>query len=136
MLAPSGVSGKNFLPSTAGIGSSIITYSFTDSKSCANTATQTILVESCTTGSIANTHAIEGISIGYDPTVSHIYIEYLTNEKSEITLYDINGKLVYKEFLSSDRLKHSIDASNWTKGLYILKIQTNIGSESKTVHLY
>lgn len=56
-LSGNGLSGSDFIPSTAGTGSVTITYSFTDANSCTNTASQTTTVNTLPVVGIAGLNA-------------------------------------------------------------------------------
>ncbi|MFQ3576298.1 MAG: hypothetical protein SNJ77_07680, partial [Cytophagales bacterium] len=51
-----GVSGNSFNPSTAGVGTHILTYTFTDGNNCTNSATRTVTVNPLPVVSIDNTN--------------------------------------------------------------------------------
>ena len=59
----SGISGNTFDPATAGVGSHVITYSYTDGNSCSNTTTQTVVVNTLPTVAISNLQSAYCVSV-------------------------------------------------------------------------
>lgn len=113
-----GVTSNVFTPSIAGVGTTTITYSYTDNNSCTNTATSSLIVESCATiDEVSNSL----ISIYPNPTNGEINI--ITKDKmiNAIQLLDETGRLV-KVFETSQAGIYSVD--ELSDGIYTLLIQT------------
>jgi hypothetical protein len=50
-----------------------------------------------------------------------------------IEIFNVNGKLIYSDSGFIQQTQKEIDLSNYGKGVYILKIQTGTGVESKKI---
>lgn len=114
------VSGSQFSPATAGAGSFVVTYHYTDSHSCSNTANQTIFVSNCT-----GIEELSALSASVYPNpVSDLLTVQLSKavEHCAIKVYDATGKLVLSSEGSGD-LMH-VNTSQLTKGLYLLNLHT------------
>lgn len=66
----------------------------------------------------------EQVFIYPNPVLDRFSIEFNTDKKTRFSLYDINGKLVYK--CKNYRSKQQIDISNLSAGLYFLKLNDQI----------
>ena len=64
------------------------------------------------------------IKIYPNPTNKFINIDNIQN--SEINIYDINGKLIYKQFINENKLV--LDIKDWANGIYFIKTQSDTKS--------
>ncbi len=66
-------------------------------------------------------------SIYPNPTTDNINIIYDINGKVNLSIFDINGKLVYSEIInhSSNLNKHTVNVSNLSSGTYQILIRNN-----------
>lgn len=117
-----GVSGNIFDPSIAGIGTTQITYTYTDANNCQNTAQSSISVDNCAGIS-------EGISVNYDlypnPTTGEITIEFANKiQLIQAVLYDAHGKQVqlFDVIESNDTYHWSLN--DFPSGIYYLELIT------------
>jgi hypothetical protein len=121
-----GVSGGQFNPSAAGVGTKTITYSIT-TNSCTNAASQAIVVSPCTG---VEENALSNVLTLYpNPTDGKFNIGISNPNFSElsINITDIQGKLVYSELdknITVDYTKQ-VDLSNLSKGIYYIKFNTS-----------
>jgi hypothetical protein len=62
-----------------------------------------------------------------NPSSGIIHIESSMNESGEITLSNMLGQIVYKDKLAKDLSVKTIDASSFSKGLYVLTVNSSNG---------
>ena len=130
-----GVDNGWFDPFVAGIGTHMITYTYSDANNCENFATETILVDPCT-GITELTNNL-GIHIYPNPTNGSINIE-LNNQMgiTEVEIVNSLNKTIYTENINShSQNKLSIDLSDQAKGLYIIIVKTNNIEERQKIIL-
>lgn len=128
-----GVSGTNFNPSIAGIGTWPVTYTYTDENGCTDSATINITVD-MSTGIGMNGSEEAMLEIYPNPT-SGIFILKLKNKTAEtkICVYDVLGKCVFDKVSKND--KEKIDLSGQPKGIYTLEIESDGKSDMKKIVL-
>lgn len=89
------------------------------------------------TGNIEQTIMNSGINVYPNPADDMVTIEYPAGfKKYSLQLFDALGQLVINEQLINDGtgneiLSHQLDISSFTKGVYIVNIQTEYGSTFK-----
>ncbi len=120
--------GTTFDPSVSGTGNFSITYAYTNINGCANVAMQTVTVSSCTGVEELNDNLI---SVSPNPTndVLAINLFQMLEIHTSIELYDALGKLVFeqKEVVINQLY---INTTNYTKGIYLLKINSDSWKKS------
>ncbi|MCF6183857.1 MAG: T9SS type A sorting domain-containing protein [Bacteroidales bacterium] len=80
--------------------------------------------------SIDNYTTLEGISIYPNPTVDFVNIEAVNAGNLNITLFDLNGRiLLYKRFISSD--SKQINMKPYTAGTYMLVVKNIVTQQYK-----
>lgn len=91
-----GVSGGWFYASSAGIGTHIITYTYTDSNGCQNSASQTVVVDECL--DVVNTGRAT-IKVYPNPSAGIFYISasQIPEETIEMAIKNIAGKELWQE---------------------------------------
>jgi hypothetical protein len=109
-----GVSGTNFNPANAGIGTHTITYSVTQN-GCTGSSTSTIVVDAC---SGFEDNVLNSIIVFPNPTSGMVTIEGLTSEISTIELIDAAGKVCASWKVNS--LQTQLDLSTFSTGSYSL----------------
>ena len=68
---------------------------------------------------------LNSINIYPTPAIDILYLDYLNeNEKYEIYLMDLTGKILFNESISGKE-KHHINISNYADGIYMIKIINN-----------
>jgi hypothetical protein len=110
--------------STASAG--ITTYTFTPSGSCETVATMDVLVNLCT--GIDNISAVSELNIFPNPAHNLLNVVGLENVK-QVSLLDVTGKTLYSNTKVTNN-KLSINLSNFSNGMYFLKVQTESNIES------
>lgn len=129
-----GVSGTNFDPSIAGVGTWPVTYIYTDGNGCSDTATINITVN-LSTGITIN--EVEGGTFEVYPNPTYgIFTVNLKHTKVEtkICVYDALGKCVLDK-MSMKTNKEKIDLTGQPKGLYSLEIESTGVIEMKKIVL-
>ncbi|CAN5214618.1 hypothetical protein BH09BAC5_BH09BAC5_17100 [soil metagenome] len=121
-----GVTGSSFDPTTAGLGASTATYTFTDANSCTNTATAVITVNACT-GVIESTFA-NGVNIYPNPNNGAFTLSVNANVGDmKIELTNIQGQIVYSSMENNVNagFTKQISIENLANGVYMLHLTTN-----------
>jgi len=115
------VSAGQFNPSTAGLGSHSLTYTYTDGNGCVNSANSTISVDAC-----ASIDEVENnsLTIFPNPANQDVTIVSFSNEILTITILDAAGRLVETiTDINSNELH--IDVMNYANGVYNFEIKTS-----------
>jgi hypothetical protein len=121
-----GVADGWFDPTVAGVGTHIITYTFTDIYLCENSAEQDIVVDACT-----GINLPDGMSIGVLPNPNSglfkVFIKSNITEKVNIKVMNNQGVEVFEELNVeiSDKYMTEVNLHNYARGLYYLYIHTN-----------
>jgi hypothetical protein len=116
-----GVTGASFDPATAGTGTHVITYSYTDANGCANSATTTIVVDACVGMDEASLNAIR---VFPNPTNSVINVETTRDDLAAVVLTNSVGEVVARVYSTQ------IDATQFANGLYFVTAVFADGSTS------
>jgi hypothetical protein len=116
------VTGNMFNPTTAGVGTFPIIYSYTDVNSCTASATQNIVVSVCT-----GIQSLDGTSnpmiVFPNPFSGNISLSFNTDGSERlITVYDMVGKAVYHSKTTLNSLE--LDLSFLEKGSYMIQVKT------------
>jgi PKD repeat protein len=109
------VSSNVFDPITAGVGSTTITYTYTDGNNCTNTAQNTITVDAC--ASIEEVNAVVA-AIYPNPTKGNVTIELKGNFEYEVL--DTRGRLIS---MGSATDLIDLNITNFKNGVYMIKIK-------------
>jgi hypothetical protein len=112
------ISNNNFDPSV-GAGSYQIYYNFTDTNNCSAIATETLVIEPCSTANLFNNSNIETFSVFPNPTTGEFTIYDHEFGNIDYKLQTIIGELVQN---GSFNTKTTIDVSTFSQGIYILEI--------------
>jgi hypothetical protein len=117
-----GVGGGNFNPTTAGVGTHDIIYTYTDGNSCINSDTTIITVDVC--AGIDNINTDFGIIIYPNPSTGQFTIEKPNNlnEEVQVKLLDATSKLILEKVIPIGQQKVEMDIRNYSKGIYYLHI--------------
>ncbi|TSJ46509.1 T9SS type A sorting domain-containing protein [Fluviicola chungangensis] len=117
-----GVSGGNFDPATAGVGSQVITYTAT-SNGCSDAISQTINVEDCA-GIIEM--ADFGLEVYPNPASSVVTIK--TGKDVSFSMISEDGKIVYPVTSLSMNTETQLEVSHLAKGIYFLHFNNTQGN--------
>lgn len=123
-----GVSGNNFDPATAGVGTHSLTYSYTDSVGCSDSDSLSITVDVCLGVAANGLHALQ---VAPNPTNGTMLISLGAQYTNvEVTLVELNGQVVRNEkFTNVSSLNMSLE--DVATGVYFLKIHAD--AEVRTV---
>ncbi|MCU0435071.1 MAG: T9SS type A sorting domain-containing protein [Bacteroidia bacterium] len=115
------VSNSIFNPATAGVGTSAITYVYTDTNGCTNSAVQSITVSPCTGVAEADN---TGFTLMPNPAASFINLNWTENVNTVI-IVDIRGREVFTQNVSN-RNTLTVDLQQLPAGTYSVRF---IGNE-------
>lgn len=119
------VNSSGFLNPTA-LGTFNPVYTYSNSVTgCTNNASASIIVISCM-GVQENMNTLQSVSVYPNPTKGLVFIESETELEKSISICDVTGKLVYTEKVKDK--KHHLNLSEYSNGMYFLKITTTNGT--------
>jgi hypothetical protein len=121
--AGTGVSGGNFNPSTAGIGSTSLTYNYIDVNGCANSATASITIDGC-----AFVDEMNAVTFTIYPNPASTTFNISSSDainSFELTLFDMTGKKVIAENQLNGDSVIEFSLANINPGVYFVKGSIN-----------
>ena len=111
-----GMNGSNFNPSTAGVGTHTITYSYTDANGCSAADQVIIMVDNCVgIGQID----LDQLTLYPNPNEGRFTISKRI-VGAQIKIFSIEGKLVYSDLMTEQN--DWIDMSHAESGVYMMKV--------------
>lgn len=114
-----GVSAGSFTAMTAGAGSQTITYTYTDTNGCVNSATDIILVNYCV--GIAENQLQSGMIAFPNPATDNISVKWNSEfEMNRIEIVDVTGRVVISTSVANGN-NAEINISELPAGLYTLR---------------
>ena len=118
-----GVSGATFNPMTAGNGTHVLTYTYTDSSGCTNSSPLTIVVNPCV--GITENSSLDAMQVAPNPTSGTMFIT-LGAQYSDIqlSLVDLNGQVVREEKLTNTS-SMNFSMENVAVGVYFLTVRAD-----------
>ncbi len=116
-----GIIGNQFDPNVAGLGSSLLTYEYTDGNGCSNSALSFIWVDGCLGISEQSTSKL---TIFPNPSSGWVMLESTNGIILTLIVYDEAGRKVaeHKDVNSSSS---SVDLSKMANGMYTFEIVTD-----------
>lgn len=126
-----GVSGNQFNPAVLGVGSTTITYSYTNSNGCSGTAQTTATVDQC--ASIGE-NELSFIAVYPNPSSGVFTVSSGDVNLSGIQAYNAVGQLVF-ELNGLQTMKQDLNLSTLAKGVYTLRIVSDAGTKHVPVIL-
>lgn len=122
-----GVSGGQFNPATAGVGTHNIVYSYTNSNGCTNTDTVVVTVSVCS--GIEESRIANSLIIAPNPAKEQIMISFnnANSNNVQVNIISADGKLVYSENANASQYVKYIDVTAFAKGLYFIQISSEEG---------
>lgn len=109
----------NFSPSSAGVGTYTITYSYTDANNCSNTADDVMTVDACTG---INTIESSSFIVYPNPSNGIVTVKSMVYPAS-INVFDLSGKLVASKVVTTTEME--LNLSELANGVYHLSIITD-----------
>ncbi len=122
-----GVTGAEFDPGTAGVGTHVVTYTYQDGNGCESSATQTFTVDGCAS---IEENALEAIVVAPNPATSHVNIKINSNDLRNVQLMSATGQLIDAEVVI-EAAQTRVDLNKVSKGTYFLQINTINGQTTK-----
>ncbi len=129
-----GVTGTSFDAAAAGNGMHALTYSFTDSNGCSDTAMVNIQVDICL--GVQSNASQNGFSFFPNPNNGNFTISVASKTNTlQIELYDIAGRLVYTSYAEQTPAGYTkeIQATNLPAGIYTLRITSDTEQLSEKI---
>jgi len=114
-----GVTNGIFTPSVLGIGSTVLTYTFTDANSCTNSDINSIFVDDCADVEELDLSVLNAYP---NPSDGAVTITSSRDLMERIQLYDASGKLVLRSEPSA--LMAELDLSLLSNGVYTAEISS------------
>jgi hypothetical protein len=119
-----------------GTSNSFSSLTATDTSSCApSDGTRFIFKTAVTTTGIYKSHEPE-VKLYPNPASSILNVEFENKSVAEISIFDRTGKLVFKDIASqTGQFSTNLNIEDFSKGLYILRIESENFSESKLLSI-
>ena len=119
-----GVSGSNFDPAAAGVGTHGIIYTYVDTSGCVNSYAQCTEV-TLNVSSGGSEMGTDGVRVFPNPNRGQFTVELDLTGLVGLQVYDARGALVYSEVFtaSGSRSQRSLDLSSLAQGNYTLQVQ-------------
>ncbi len=121
-----------FNPATAGVGTHVIIYAYTDSSGCSASSMDTMTVSSCV--GINESNNVYGVTVMPNPAVENLHVQWDANAATVRTLevYDNAGRLVMTSVVNGGNTA-DINVSALPVGNYTLSVIT---SDSKGTYQF
>ncbi len=126
-----GVSGNQFNPAVVGVGSTTITYSYTNANGCSGSAQKTATVDGC--ASIGE-NELKLVSVYPNPSTGTVTIASGEINLNGIQVFNALGQVVY-ELNGIQTAKQELNLNNMAKGVYTIRILTEAGTQHVPVVL-
>ncbi|MFM9945267.1 MAG: T9SS type A sorting domain-containing protein [Bacteroidia bacterium] len=106
----------------------------TDINTCSGEDFKSVKTTKCPNS--INLIKIPGLKVQPNPARTKLNIEWLANSNgASLILFDIHGKKVFEQEAMPGLGQYSIDVSQWSRGIYYLKVTTETASQSIKVIL-
>jgi hypothetical protein len=127
-----GVSAGMFDPGTAGLGSSTITYSYTDGNGCSNSAASSIMVDECLG---LEAEDFSSVTVSPNPTTGEFMISASGNEEITFVVLTEDGKVVVAPRTITNGVSEQVSLSTFAKGVYFVRLSSVSGSSTEKIVL-
>ena len=119
-----GVFQNDFIPSTAGVGTHDVVYSYTDSNTgCTGTDTITIVVFECTGLTDFNTFTID---LYPNPTIGQFTLQMDRIINGSVEIINNIGQVVIDKTITGTNLQFDLSSEN-SRGVYLIKVYSEEG---------
>lgn len=119
-----GMVGSIFNPATAGVGTHMITYKYTNPVTgCSSSQIQYVQVGAVGIDEI--TAAVNAVNIFPNPAHNILHITRITGELKSLRIVDMIGQVVYTSEINNDNIQ--IDVSGFNSGTYIISFMNAEG---------
>ncbi|HTL82093.1 MAG TPA: LamG-like jellyroll fold domain-containing protein [Bacteroidia bacterium] len=122
-----GVTGNSFDPFTAGNGTAVVTYSFTDTLGCTGTATDTIVVDPCT--GVQSTLASNTWNLYPNPTTGEFHMIGNASGEIHIQCFAADGRMI-RDVVESNSNDIVLSLEGEANGIYLVRVITDNGNSS------
>jgi Glycine rich protein/HYR domain/Secretion system C-terminal sorting domain len=122
-----GVTGAQFSPFTAGLGTHVITYTFTDFNGCTGTASDTIFVDECT----GITDVSAGVLELYPNPAANEFL-FVSSGNGMLEIVSASGQLITSRRITTTR--ETVNTSEMASGIYMVRY-TNVSGATSTARL-
>ncbi|HRP54316.1 MAG TPA: T9SS type A sorting domain-containing protein, partial [Fluviicola sp.] len=121
-----GITSNVFNPSVMGVGSSIVTYTYTDINGCSGEAQGIITVSDC----LGLDEESVQFALFPNPTAGKFTITSNIVPIDQVVIYDAQGKMVYNENYAG--IMHAeFDMNAYSNGVYYIEIRNNNELQSR-----
>ena len=120
-----GVTGNQFNPATTGIGSTTVTYSYTNINNCTASSQTTVVVDGC--ASIAE-NELDFIQVYPNPSTGTFTISSGEVNINSVKIFNAIGQVVF-ESADLQTSKQAIDLKGMAKGVYTVRVLTEAGTQ-------
>ncbi len=127
-----GVSAGMFDPAAAGLGSSAITYSYTDANSCSNTAVSTILVDECLG---LDAESLNSVTVSPNPTTGDFMVSTSGTDEITFVVLTEDGKVVLAPRTLINGVSEQVSMNGFAKGVYFVRLSSVNGTATKKIVL-
>lgn len=125
-----GVSGGSFDPAAAGLGSTVVTYTYEDANGCENTATQNIFVDEC-----LGLEEIASFDVTISPNPASEQFVIVSNgvDALTFTILSEDGKVVREPKTLVNGVSETISVHGFAKGIYFVRFESATQIATKKV---
>jgi len=117
-------------PDTSTVGSTSYWVSSINAEGCESERSEIIVNVEETLG-LNTAELLNGITVFPNPTNGLVTISNALETELEVSVYDINGRLLFK--IQDGTEGNKLDLSRFSSGIYLLKIKTDLGEVTKRV---
>lgn len=112
----------------------LYTVKVTDVNTCTGESDKKVTTKPCTRG--ISYIKIPGLKVTPNPAKHHISIQWLSTDKNPVLqLLDLQGKIVVEKKASSGLNSYTLDVSEFSRGVYYLKVSTETTSQTVKIIL-
>ena len=116
-------------PSQANLSRGAYFVTVTDANTCKGIDEKSVKTKVCPNA--INTIKIPGLKVQPNPAFNKLNIEWLAHGKgASLTLFDIRGTKIFEQQAEPGLGQYSIDVSQYSRGIYYLKVTTEAASQS------